>query len=494
MRCAAVSRAPPTAWRATPGSQTRRGRGRCARRVPVARWVASPSGPGGSRCALTSAHECDAPSRRPARLKHRSIGGSSASTRDTLHPRLRSHARATTRRATTRTKASSDETDGRETKSDDDNAGDGERSLDGAIFALALPAVASLLLDPVLGVVDTAFVGRIQGEGAAEALGGLAVSTAVFNFSFKLFNFLAEVTGPLVASQIAAAKAEESENRYDDRYENTQRTTRAQAAETVRGAMTVAVVLGVSACVALEFGAENVLRWSGGDGLASSTGVDGSGMMHQAEMYLRVRALSAPAALIGTVAVGAYRGLLDTKTPLLVSGAANAVNLGEFIFASVRAIGMMTSCFIYTVLFAVLDPILIFGLGPVPAFGVAGAAAATTAAEWIAAVVFWKMLVDEGLLPRMGQETKNEAEPTKSSEETLETFDESASPDGITGWFSAMKPLAAGSASQLVRTLILQAVLLRATAEAAGSGAAGSHQICIQVRLFYLLIIVYIGN
>jgi hypothetical protein len=120
-------------------------------------------------------------------------------------------------------------------------------------------------------------------------------------FYSQLFNFLAEVTGPLVASQIAAAKAEESENRYDDRYENTQSTTRVQAAETVRGAMTVAVVLGVSACLALEFGAENVLRWSGGDGLASSTGVDGSGMMHQAEMYLRVRAL------VGTGGVDRHR-------------------------------------------------------------------------------------------------------------------------------------------------------------------------------------------
>ena len=72
---------------------------------------------------------------------------------------------------------------------DDDGARESdEGSLDAAIFALALPAVASLLLDPVLGVVDTAFVGRIRGEGAAEALGGLAVATAVFNFSFKLFN------------------------------------------------------------------------------------------------------------------------------------------------------------------------------------------------------------------------------------------------------------------------------------------------------------------
>ena len=98
-------------------------------------------------------------------------------------------------------------------------------------------------------------------------------------------------------------------------------------------------------------------------------------MRGEAEAYLRVRALSAPAALVGTVAVGAFRGLLDTKTPLLVSGGANLVNLA-------------------------LDPILIFGFGPVPAFGVAGAAAATTAAEWIAAAAFWALLVREGLLPR----------------------------------------------------------------------------------------------
>lgn len=343
--------------------------------------------------------------------------------------------------------------------------------MDAAIFALALPAVASLLLDPVLGVVDTAFVGRIRGEGAAEALGGLAVATAVFNFSFKLFNFLAEVTGPLVASQIAAAEAEATA--FNDagagtNQTNTKTTTRTKAAETVRGAMTLAVSLGIFACVALELGAENILRWSGADGVSSlNSGVDGGNMLRQAEAYLRVRALSAPAALIGTVAVGAYRGLLDTKTPLLVSGAANAVNL-------------------------VMDPVLIFGFGPVPAFGVAGAAAATTAAEWIAAVVFWKMLVDEGLLPgmsgvtRMGGvgKTTTTMEISETTERTTGTGTTNliGSPDAsIAGWFGALKPLAAGSASQLVRTLILQAVLLRATAEAAGAGAAAPHQICVQV-------------
>ena len=148
--------------------------------------------------------------------------------------------------------------------------------MDAAIFALALPAVASLLLDPVLGVVDTAFVGRIRGEGAAEALGGLAVATAVFNFSFKLFNFLAEVTGPLVASQIAAAEAEVTQALDDagttttnTTTNTTTTTTRAEAAETVRGAMTLAVALGIFACLGLELGADTVLRWSGADGVSS---------------------------------------------------------------------------------------------------------------------------------------------------------------------------------------------------------------------------------
>ena len=238
--------------------------------------------------------------------------------------------------------------------SDDGGDGDGDvesaiekkqkdfsfKSLDARIWSLALPAVASLLLDPVLGAVDTAFVGRIQGEGADEALGGLAIATTVFNFSFKLFNFLAVVTGPLVATQIAAAqKAEAGAEAKDDDVDGDvavgakdwrgRGAGREAAADTVGGAMTLALLLGFGALVTLQLGSDEIIAWAGGDAAetaaatatAAAAAADGASssaaaaaaaapdatlLMSEAEAYLRVRAWSAPAALVGTV-VGAVQ-------------------------------------------------------------------------------------------------------------------------------------------------------------------------------------------
>jgi hypothetical protein len=60
-----------------------------------------------------------------------------------------------------------------------------------------------------MAVVDTAFVGRLPG---AEALGGLAVATSIFSFTFFLFNFLSTVrdsggqfTTPALASKVVHA-------------------------------------------------------------------------------------------------------------------------------------------------------------------------------------------------------------------------------------------------------------------------------------------------
>ena len=70
------------------------------------------------------------------------------------------------------------------------------RQLDRRILALAIPAVGALAADPLLSLVDTAFVAGL----GAPALAALGVTSAIFGFAFVLFNFLAYATTPLVAS------------------------------------------------------------------------------------------------------------------------------------------------------------------------------------------------------------------------------------------------------------------------------------------------------
>jgi MATE family multidrug resistance protein len=76
-------------------------------------------------------------------------------------------------------------------------------------------------------------------------------------------------------------------------------------------------------------------------------------------VYMEIRLLAAPAVLLTLAGFGALQGLQDMRTPLAIAATANLVN-------------------------AALDPLLIFGWGPVPALGVAGAAWASTLGHWIA--------------------------------------------------------------------------------------------------------------
>ncbi len=60
-------------------------------------------------------------------------------------------------------------------------------------------------------------------------------------------------------------------------------------------------------------------------------------------------------------AFGALRGLQDMRTPLAIALAQNALNIA-------------------------LDAVLIFGVGPIPAFGIAGAAWASVISQWLGAL------------------------------------------------------------------------------------------------------------
>ncbi|MEA2023654.1 MAG: MATE family efflux transporter [Actinomycetota bacterium] len=211
---------------------------------------------------------------------------------------------------------------------------------DREIIRIGLPALGALAADPLVSLIDTAFVGRL----GATALASVAIASAIFLAVFAIFNFLGYAVTPLVAQSIGAGD-------------------RTEAGRFTVAALAISAVAGVVAAVALVVLGEPLLRAFGTE----------SDVLEGAATYLRIRALGVPSLLVILVGHGAFRGYQDTRTPLVVTLGLNAVNL-------------------------VLDPILIFGLG----WGIAGAAWATVTAQWFGAIwfvalFFWTRRVEMGI-------------------------------------------------------------------------------------------------
>lgn len=197
---------------------------------------------------------------------------------------------------------------------------------DREIAILAIPALGSLIADPLLSLVDTAFVGRL----GSDALGALGIASALFAVAFFLFNFLEYGTTTVVARAVGA----------DDL---------PAAGRATLTAFALAGVAGTVVTVALLVFVDDAVAALGASGQVALT----------AASYVSIRALAAPAVLAVRAAHGAFRGYQDTRTPFVITLFINGINL-------------------------VLDPLLIFGFD----WGVAGAAWATVTAQWVGAVVF----------------------------------------------------------------------------------------------------------
>lgn len=276
-----------------------------------------------------------------------------------------------------------------------------DRTTSRDILGLAIPALGSLAADPLVSLVDTMFVGRIDGT----ALGALGVCSAVFGLAFFVFNFLSTGVTPLVAGAVGRGEHEE-------------------AGRLIMQALTLAVILGLLATVVLEALTGPILTGMGARGALRSP----------SETYLRIRALATPAVLLITVGHGAFRGHQNTRTPLWLTLALNLVNLA-------------------------LDPILIFVLG----WGIAGAAWATTIAQWVGAVGFLiAMFAPSGLGVRFRLPKLRDLAPL----------------------------LKVGGALSL-RTFALVSTLTLATAVATriGERAVAAHQVVAQIWLFLALVV-----
>lgn len=210
--------------------------------------------------------------------------------------------------------------------------------IDRELFAFAVPALGGLAIDPLVSLVDTAFVGRL----GATSLAALGVNTSLFSLAFFGFNFLAYTTTPMISAALGRGERE-------------------RAGELTVQALFLALLLGVGVAILLNVLVVPLLRLMGASGE----------LLPAAATYLRIRALAAPALLTLTASRGILYGHGDAGTVLRIVAVLNAVNI-------------------------VLDPLFIFTFG----WGLAGAAWATTLAQYTGALLFVRLFWQDDVKKR----------------------------------------------------------------------------------------------
>lgn len=202
------------------------------------------------------------------------------------------------------------------------------------LAALAIPVLFSLVAEPLTGLADTAFVARIPG---AEPVAALGVGTVAFTSIFWAFNFLGVGTQTEIAQDEGGGTHEHSVK---------------------VASMAVALAAGIGIGLMLL-----VLPFL--SGIAGALGAEVS-VNDLACEYMFYRLLGAPAVLVSLACFGALRGVQDMRTPFYVAVGINLINLA-------------------------LDWVFIFGMGPFPAMGVAGAAIASSVSQVVGAL--WCLMV-----------------------------------------------------------------------------------------------------
>eukprot|EP00892_Ulva_mutabilis_P008551 jgi/Ulvmu1/6068/UM027_0046.1 len=207
---------------------------------------------------------------------------------------------------------------------EDENTSQG---LTAKVISSVAACSGAALADPLMSLVDTAFVGRL----GVLPLAALGPNAALFNVVFFIgFSAL----GVVATNQISAAYG------------------CGDHAAQGRGLIiscAVSFILGLAITAALMLFPEHALRMF-------QTNAE---MMPYAKTYCVIRALGVTSALLMIVFQSAFRAVEDMRTPFLVVAASGALN-------------------------AILDPLMIYTLG----MGIAGAAWATSASQVAGAAIF----------------------------------------------------------------------------------------------------------
>lgn len=207
------------------------------------------------------------------------------------------------------------------------------------IVVFAGPALGIWLSGPIMSLIDTAVIGN----SSSLELAALGPGTVLCDQFCYIFMFLSVATSNLVATALAQKNREE-------------------AAGHLSRLLFVSLACGMGMFFFTWFGATPLMT--------AFVGTKNAALVPAALPYVQIRAFGWPAVLVGMVAQSASLGMQDSWAPLKVLAIASSVNLvGDIFLCSV--------------------------LG----YGIAGAAWATMASQYVGVILMLKSLNDKGYNP-----------------------------------------------------------------------------------------------
>lgn len=201
---------------------------------------------------------------------------------------------------------------------------------------LAWPAIVENLLHTMVGIVDTAMVGRL---GAA-SLAAAGLGNQISMLGLTVFSALATGSTALVARHIGANESP-------------------KASDVARQSLVLGLLVSGTVMITFLLTARGLLGV-----LFSRSEMD---VLNMASTYVRIVTLAMVLNYFLIVINAILRGAGDTKTPMRITALVNVINI----------IG---------------NTIFIYGIGPIPALGVAGAAIGTAIAQVSGGVLALRVL------------------------------------------------------------------------------------------------------
>lgn len=208
------------------------------------------------------------------------------------------------------------------------------------LLRLSIPVLLSLTAEPITALVDTAFISSL----GVVPLAALGVGTTALSSLFWMFGFLGVGAQTEISQLFGGGKKD-------------------QAGGILSLTLLLSLLAGLLIILAISPAAEWLTRVLGASGAVQINAIH----------YMRIRLFGAPAVLLTLTISGALRGIQDMRAPLWIALGVNGLNI-------------------------LLDWLLIFGFGPIPALGVGGSALASTISQWLG-TLFGLFLVVQKIKP-----------------------------------------------------------------------------------------------